>query len=188
MSSALDKNWLRFTRDANGLILDCGCGIGLWKASLESRGKVVGVDIDKNYLKQALYENMILCSATHLPFDDGTFNFVWAAALIEHVKDDCIDEIQRVGKHVVITTPNNRSPLDIVNRVLRRPSWFSSPSHVRAYSGSDLRKYGRVYGCSCGLPKRSFWQKFIPQRFWLLFPRLSHSFLLEILPKVAAYQ
>jgi len=180
VSSALDKNWLRFANMAEGLILDCGCGIGVWREALESKGDVIGVDVNRKYLKMSLYGNMVLCSVVHLPFKKGVFNFVWACAVIEHVKDDCIEEITRVGKRIVITTPNKRSPLNLLNRLLGRDSWFSNPEHVRAYGIEELKKYGRVYGCSCGLPKRSFWLKIFPKRFWILFPSLSHSFLLEI--------
>jgi ubiquinone/menaquinone biosynthesis C-methylase UbiE len=183
MSSALDKNWLRFANMAKGLILDCGCRTGLWRETLESKGDVIGVDVNREYLEKSLYVNVVLCSITHLPFKNRVFDFVWACAVIEHVKNDCVEEIMRVGKHIVITTPNIRSPLNVLNRLLGRGSWFSSsrhPRHVRAYEIKELKKYGRVYGCSCGLPKRSFWLKIFPMRFWILFPSLSHSLVLEI--------
>lgn len=122
VSSALDKNWLRFANMAKGLILDCGCGIGLWREALESKGDVIGVDVNRKYLKMSLYGNRVLCSVVHLPFRKGIFDFVWACAVIEHVKDDCIEEITRVGKRIVITTPNKRSPLNLLNRLLGRDS------------------------------------------------------------------
>ena len=171
-----------FANFAKGLILDCGCGTGLWRETLKSKGETVGVNVNREYLKKPLYENVVLCSVTNLPFRDEIFDFVWACAVIEHVKDDCIEEIIRVGKHIIITTPNPHSPLNILNKLLGR-DWFSSnkyPEHVRAYTIKDLKRYGRVYGCSCGLPKRSFWLKILPYAFWILFPRLSHSLVLEI--------
>lgn len=182
MSSALDKNWLLFANMAEGLILDCGCGTGLWKKMLESKGEVIGVDVNRKYLERSSYANVVLCSVTHLPFKDEVFDFVWACAVIEHVKDDCIEEIMQVGKHIIITTPNKNSPLNILNKLLRRRSWFSPKQHghVRSYGIRELKKYGRVYGCSCGLPKRSFWLRILPIRLWILFPRLSHSLVLEI--------
>ena len=42
--------------------------------------------------------------------------------MIEHVKDDCIEEIMRVGKHIIITTPNKHSPLNVLNVLLGRDS------------------------------------------------------------------
>lgn len=184
VSSALDENWLYFANMAKGLILDCGCGTGIWRETLESKGEVIGVDVNRKYLEKSLYANTVLCSVTHLPFKDKIFDFVYAYAVIEHVKDDCIEEIIRVGENIIITTPNKSSPLNLLNRLLRRGSWFSPkyPTHVRSYGIKELKKYGRVYGCSCGLPKRSFWLKFFPMRFWILFPSLSHSLLLEITP------
>jgi len=180
MSSTLDKNWLHFANMAEGLILDCGCGTGLWKETLEAKGDVIGVDVNRKYLEKSLYANVVFCSVTHLPFKNRVFDFVWACAVIEHVEDDCIEEIIRVGKHVVFTTPNKRSPLNALNRLLGRPHWFSGLGHVRAYGTKELKKYGRVYGCSCGLPKRSFWLKIFPTRFWISFPSLSHSLVLKI--------
>jgi len=183
MSSALDKNCLRFADMAEGLILDCGCGIGLWRETLEFKGDVIGVDVSRKHLQKSLYVNVVLCSVTHLPFKDRLFDFVWAFAVIEHVENDCIEEIIRVGKHTIISTPNKHSLLNIANKILRRGSWFCKskyPTHVHAYGIRELKKYGKVYGCSCGLPKRSFWLKIFPMRFWISFPSLSHSFLLEI--------
>jgi len=65
MSSALDKNWLHFANVAEGSILDCGCGTGLWREVLESKGEVIGVDVNRKYLEKSLYTNVVLCSVTH---------------------------------------------------------------------------------------------------------------------------
>lgn len=183
MSSVIDKNLIRFANMAKGLILDCGCGKGIWKEILESKGDIIGIDINRKYLKKSLYKNVVICSITHLPFRKKIFNFIWVCAVIEHVKDNCIEKIMKFGNHIVIVTPNKNSVLNLLNILLGRDSWFSNPKHIRAYKFEELRKYGYVYGCSCGLPKRSFWVKIVPMYFWILFPFLSHSFVLEITQK-----
>lgn len=126
-----------------------------------------------------MYPTKIVCSVTHLPFKDEVFVFVWACVVIEHVKQDCIEEIIRVAKHAVIVTPNRHSPVDFFKRLLGRETWWS-PGHVRLYGVGELKKLGRVYGDTPGVPKRSFWVKFLPNRFWLLFPRLSHVLILDV--------
>ena len=138
---------------------------------------MVGIDISKKNLELSGYKLRVLCSATHLPFRDKCFDFVWACAIIEHIKEDVIPEISRVGKCAVFLTPNPNSPLNILNKLLGRGGWFSSkhPGHVRAYSIKELKRYGRVYGDTCGIPLRRFWQRIFPTHFWLLFPYLSHT-------------
>jgi SAM-dependent methyltransferase len=184
MSSALSTNTIYFALFAHDLILDCGCGVGFFREILESLGEVVGIDISKRNLELSGYRNRVLCSATHLPFKDRCFDFVWACAVIEHVKEDCIPEISRVGNQTVFLTPNPNSPLNLLNTLLNRGGWFKNyPGHVHAYSIKELKKYGRVYGGSCGLPLRSFWQRIFPDLFWLLFPSFCHTiFLVTISP------
>jgi SAM-dependent methyltransferase len=180
MSSALTENRIYFASLAHGLILDCSCGEGLFANILKKRGTVVGIDIDKNYLFKAPYENKVLCSVTNLPFKENTFDFVWACAIIEHVKDDCIPEIIRVGKIIVFLTPNKNSPLELIRRMMGLRGTWEKAGHVRLYSVNELSKYGKIYGDTCGLPKRSFWMKIFPSRFWLFAPQLSHAIFLYI--------
>jgi len=180
VSSALSENRIYFANMARGLILDCGCGTGLFANILKKRGSVVGIDIDKNYLFKAPYEHKVLCSVTNLPFKANTFDFVWAHAIIEHVKDDCIPEIIRVGKSSVFLTPNKNSPLELIRRMMRKRGTWETPDHVRLYTVTELNMYGKVYGDSCGLPKRSFWTKIFPKRFWIFVPILSHAIFLYV--------
>ena len=165
---------------ARGLILDCGCGTGLFANILKKRGPVVGIDVDKNYLLKTPYEHKVLCSVTNLPFKTHAFDFVWAHAIIEHVKDDCIPEIIRVGKSSVFLTPNKDSPLELIRRIMRKKGTWETPDHVRLYTVGELGMHGKVYGDGCGLPKRSFWTKIFPNRFWLFVPRLSHAIFLYV--------
>lgn len=178
MSSALSESTLFFSNFAHGLILDAGCGIGLFAETLKKHGNVVGVDIKRAYLKVADYEDKVLCSVGNLPFRSEAFDFIWACAVIEHVKEDCVLEIARVGKNTVFLTPNKNSPLELMRRIMGKKGKWEVPDHVRLYTIDELEGYGKVLGGACGLPKRSLWLKFLPLRFWLLMPKLSHTIFL----------
>jgi len=43
MSTELTENRIYFANMASGLILDCGCGIGLFAEILKKHGAVVGI-------------------------------------------------------------------------------------------------------------------------------------------------
>ena len=178
--SGLLPNRVHFAKLAHGLILDCGCGKGLFKQILETRGEVVGVDACKQNLMISGYKTRVLCSATHLPFKERCFDFVWACALIEHIKEDCVQEVCTVGKKkIVFLTPNPYSPLNILNELLGLGGWFSTdtcPDHVRAYAITELKGYGKVYGDSCGVCR---FYNLVPS-FWKFFPWLSHTIFLVV--------
>jgi len=177
--SGLLPNRTHFAKLAYGLILDCGCGKGLFRKILEVKGEVVGVDVNRQNLMRSGYKNCVLCSATHLPFKERCFDFVWVCALIEHVEEDCIQEIIVAGKgKTVFLTPNPHSPLNILTELLGLGGWFSSkcPDHIRPYTIDELKSFGHVYGDSCGL--RRFY-KLVPS-FWRFFPWLSHTIFLVV--------
>lgn len=181
MSGGITENRIYFANITCGLILDVGCGVGDFAKILKKRGMVVGVDINKDYLIKAPYERKLLCSIADLPFKTDAFDFVWASAVIEHVKEGCIPEVIRVGKHAVFLTPNKNSPLDLIMRLLGKKGTWETPDHVRLYTVGELKNYGKIYGDSFGLPKRNFWTRIpIPKRFWLFMPRLSHAIFLYV--------
>lgn len=74
---------------------------------------------------------------------------MYGRAIIEHVWEDCIKEIIRVGKHVVFVAPNRYSPVDLLKRIVGK-GWWSTPGHVRLYGVRELEKYGKVYGDNSG--------------------------------------
>lgn len=129
-------------------VLDIGCGKGkygyLVKMYLETfygiSPEVVGLDVSQNILKDVkeIYDDVVCCDASKLPFRDKSFDTVIAAEVIEHLPKrnglSLIRESERVAKNVIITTP---SP-----RVFRY-----SPEHISLWRPSEFRKLGyRVYG------------------------------------------
>ena len=88
-------------------ILDVGCGLGLYTEYWNSQGlQVTGVDLDKRLIERAQKraEKSLLQIEYHakpaneLPFDNESFDIVFANSLVEHVSDwqSCIEEWIRV--------------------------------------------------------------------------------------------
>jgi len=96
------KNLLTYTRIAFQLlpeidcplILDIGCGTGVPTIEIAemSNGSVIGVDIDSialNILEGKIRQNKLNnrvrtlnCSFTNMPFDEGTFDIIWAEGAV----------------------------------------------------------------------------------------------------------
>lgn len=149
----------------NKNILDLGCGRGFYLqaiAQLKPKAKVVGVDIQQEYLKQA-QENidnnkikLVQANASNLPFKDNQFDQIIASEILEHINKDqqVINEIYRVLKPkgiVLISVPNKNYPFlwDPLNWILEHlfnthlPSniwWLAGiwADHVRLYDKKEL--------------------------------------------------
>lgn len=95
-------------------LLDLGCGPGLWTASFMERvapdGKVVGIDLDANYIKYArarnqdnVHANRItfdVADFNQIPYEDDTFDVVFCGNCFQFVKDHdaLFKEIKRVTR------------------------------------------------------------------------------------------
>lgn len=80
-------------------ILDLGCGKGRFAARLEESGaKVVGIDLSAAMLAEAAGLDRVRASACRLPFDDETFEAVFAVEVFEHLADvdAVLGEVARV--------------------------------------------------------------------------------------------
>jgi ubiquinone/menaquinone biosynthesis C-methylase UbiE len=137
LKRALLKRFLRQARanvpdNPELSILDVGTGEGLFWDSSE-RGCVVGVDIRQDALKVAADGGIVtpvLASADRLPFPSGSFDFVVAIEILEHLPDpeSAVAEIARVARlGGVITVPWE--------------PWFSLM--VLAGTGQHARRLGR---------------------------------------------
>lgn len=94
------------------MLLDCGCGPGsitLGLAEAVAPGEVTGIDINEKQIEEAcnLAEQQQISNVRfqvaniyELPFEDETFDAVFAHTLLEHVKDPlkAIKEMYRVLK------------------------------------------------------------------------------------------
>jgi 2-polyprenyl-3-methyl-5-hydroxy-6-metoxy-1,4-benzoquinol methylase len=105
----------RLGQDA-GRVLDVGCGEGRFTRELASAGaRVVGVDVAEEPLRRARaqcpgLELWLIAEGERWPFEDASFDAVWAGEVIEHVVDTArwLSEIRRVLRpqgSLLLSTP-----------------------------------------------------------------------------------
>jgi len=150
----LDIDW------RNLRVLDIGCGNGSMTNFLTSLGaKVIGIDINKKYLKTAKkrfpsleFKNM---SGDELLFDDEYFDIVVSFDLLEHIPDveKHILEVLRVlkdkGKYLLQTPNKYPSMLFSIYRDKSFSKWKSyHPSLQTKKSIRHLFKDFRVEFCN----------------------------------------
>ena len=132
------KQFLGERRD--DCVLDVGCG-DITPLFVSNTEKTIGLDISKTslqVLKSSEFKGgLILASAMKLPFRDNVFQKAICSEVIEHLPTDsdvkkCIEELYRVAKQFLITTPNYGFGSD----------WyaFSHPDHKRVFSLKKLKK------------------------------------------------
>lgn len=137
-------------RRPTGLLLDVGCGPGNIVLKIAQRCPkllVVGLDYSRSMLETACRAAAELglesCvsfqqgNAGHLPFSDGSFDFVLSNSVLHHLSDPA----KVLGEMLRVTKASGA----ILVRDLRRPTRLAYPWHVRWY--------GRHYS---GIMKRLF--------------------------------
>jgi 2-polyprenyl-3-methyl-5-hydroxy-6-metoxy-1,4-benzoquinol methylase len=98
-------------------VLDVGCGEGYFATAIEQDGaEVVAIDVANEPLRRARARNpsldlRLVEPEAPLPFEDSSFDIVWAGEVIEHVADGCgwLSELRRVlrsGGLMLISTPD----------------------------------------------------------------------------------
>jgi ubiquinone/menaquinone biosynthesis C-methylase UbiE len=109
---------------------------------------VVGVDVADAALRRARARHPALTFALApidgaLPFDDGSFDVVWASEVIEHVADTArwLSEVRRVlvpRGRLLVTTPNHGRLQLAIGGIER----YSEPlgDHLHLYSARSLRQ------------------------------------------------
>jgi SAM-dependent methyltransferase len=147
----------------NGVILEDGCGVGMYVRHLQPlRGKVFGLEYEFERVREAHAHSPLVVNAAGegLPFPAGTFDLVLSHEVLEHVQDDrrAVEEIVRVlrpGGRLVLFVPNRGYPFEthgiywrgkykfgnipLVNWLPR--SWRDRLApHVRIYSPRDLER------------------------------------------------
>ncbi len=159
----------------NKKIMDQGCGEGVWMyefAKFTKPTNVYGCDIDKdsvskfqeysknvNEVDQIPKENIKICAAENLTFNDDFFDIVFSNEVLEHVDDDqkAVNEVHRVlkkGGKFIIFTPNRGWPFETHGAFFGgKYYWGNIPllpwmprfvrkkysPHVRNYSNDQLK-------------------------------------------------
>jgi ubiquinone/menaquinone biosynthesis C-methylase UbiE len=133
------------------LILDVGCGTGVFTRDILSRGaRVIGLDISKPMLMRAdqkaqgYFFQAVAGDMISLPFGDECFDRVFSMTALEFIKDGkaAVGELFRVTKKkgtIVVTTLNSLSPWAVRRRQkakkghrLFQKMIFRSPADMRA--------------------------------------------------------
>jgi ubiquinone/menaquinone biosynthesis C-methylase UbiE len=71
-----------------GRILDVGCGNGIFTIRLAKSGAdVIGLDSSPALLRQNPHARLIRGDATTLPFADGSFDCVFEANVLHHIRE-----------------------------------------------------------------------------------------------------
>jgi SAM-dependent methyltransferase len=146
-----------------GLVLENGCGVGMYVEKLTSLGSnVIGLEYDlERAIEAGINSDKIINAAGEfIPLPSSTFDLILSHEVIEHVQDDraAICEMVRVlkpGGRAVIFCPNRGYPYEthgifwndkyyfgnklFVNYLPRTLRDKLAP-HVRVYSKSDMQK------------------------------------------------
>ena len=166
-------------------VLDMGCGAGRHAFELYRRGAdVVALDQNTSDLAEVavMFEAMaaegqvptgssaatVEGDALALPFDDGDFDRIIAAEILEHIPDDrtAMEELFRVlkpGGVLAVTVP--RWFAEKVNWALSDAYHEVEGGHVRIYKESELR--GRLEDVGFVVDGRSFAHALHSPYWWL---------------------
>jgi ubiquinone/menaquinone biosynthesis C-methylase UbiE len=135
--------------------LDLGCGTGEFTAALAQAGaRPVGVDVAEAALSRARARHpsldfLVVPFDGPLPFEDGSFELVWASEVIEHVADTArwLSEVRRVlvpAGRLLLTTPSHGRLRLLLGGVER----YSEPlgDHLHLYTARSLRSLLHEFG------------------------------------------
>lgn len=134
-------------------VLDAGCGVGLTSAWLREQagttGLVVGCDLSEPHLRVALRHSLpadgavelVQCDIATPPFRDGSFDLVWCANTINHLKDP----VAGIRQLAATLRPTGR--VAIVQSGFLPDMFFAWDERLeRAVSGAVRQYYRDKYG------------------------------------------
>lgn len=144
----LRRRFLLREATAGERALDLGCGDGVFTAELARAGvRVIGADVAEAALERARsrYPGLdlrLVKPEAPLPFEDNTFELVWASEVIEHIADTArwLSEVRRVlapGGRLLLTTPSHGRVRLLLGGIER----YSEPlgDHLHLYTRRSLR-------------------------------------------------
>jgi SAM-dependent methyltransferase len=136
-------------------ILDFGCGSGRmirWLRGLAAESEIWGVDIRAEHILwckhhlQPPFHFAVTTIVPHLPFEDNSFDLVYAGSVFTHI-DDLVDswllELRRLmkpGGRLYLTVHDNTSVSMLKNELREHPLGvtYTSSADFMDYSGQDF--------------------------------------------------
>jgi len=145
-----------------GIILENGCGLGLYLEHLAPLGgRLIGLEFELDRAREAktVSDQVLGGAGENLPFPSQSFDLILSNEVIEHVADDqkAIEEMVRTlkpGGRIVIFCPNRWYPFEthgiywqgkyrfgnkLFINYLPRTTRDKLAPHVRVYSRRDLQ-------------------------------------------------
>jgi SAM-dependent methyltransferase len=134
-------------------VLDVGCGAGTDLARFAKGGAIVsGVDISpsaialarQNFSQQGLEADLREADGEHLPYDDGTFDLVFAHGVVQYTPNSraLVEECRRVlkpGCDAIFQVYNRISWLNALSKVMKVPLEHEDAPVLGRYSASEFR-------------------------------------------------
>lgn len=139
-----------------GMVLEVGCGEGrnlIWIAANKEL-KVVGIDINAEYLKKAKSSVTVArADACKLPFKDSSFDCVLCSEVLEHLEnpESCVNECRRILKEggiAVFACPTLNIPLKFLIPIYRKLAGIpkhSHEEHLNVFSAKDIANILKNY-------------------------------------------
>lgn len=147
----------------HGLVLENGCGVGMYVEKLTGLGsRVIGLEYDLERAVEARVnsDEIINAAGEFIPLPSLTFDLILSHEVIEHVQDDrsAVHEMLRLlkpGGRAMIFCPNRGYPFETHGIYWRGKYYFGNKlfvnylpralrnklsPHVRVYSTKDMQK------------------------------------------------
>lgn len=164
-------------------VLSVGCGVGRDVELINDAGfECYGIDCGSRYQvwsTRSAVDRLYMASATHMPFPDESFDFVFSGCVLAHIgvvgdtwettpnymeeRGRFCSEVTRVtrkGGQIVLSGANRNFPFDLFHRDKGYIPRFHLPSEKFLVSYSDYRKMF-VESCGCSklssLPVERYW-------------------------------
>lgn len=124
-------------------VLDVGCGNGVYTNLLEPGRFKVGLDMSRVALENVTAPRL-LADASHLPFDDHSFDAGLSMEMLEHlpgsIYSGALSELKRISRmYILITVPYNEQIKFNLVVCPRCQHAFHPYHHLRQYRSQDLK-------------------------------------------------
>jgi len=147
-------------KDRKMSVIDIGCGKGIWGYLLyalrENMTYLCSADITPTYLRfvkeRNVYDDLVLCDCTFLPFRDRSFDLVLLSEVLEHLEKKqgyaVLKQLERIARQlIIITVPQGLLKQEGVGGI-------DAERHRSAWYTSEFKKLGyKVTGIGCRLVK-----------------------------------